>query len=161
MADQDQARDERSRRQSAGPEPLPLDHRGMRVLDLEECLAWLRAAPVGRVGFSHDGEIVVLPVNHRVDGLDVVFRTTWGSKLQHAADTGRVAFEVDWYDIDTRTGGSVLIQGGAALVEDPDEVRRLEQAPPAPWVGAREAFWVRVRPAEVSGREIVPPAHAG
>lgn len=155
MTDQDQVRNTKDRQDFTDPDATSLDHRGMRVLDLEECLTRLRDAPLGRVAFSHDGETVVLPVNHYLDGVDVVFRTSWGAKLQHAADAGRVAFEIDWYDVQSRSGGSVLVQGSAVLVDDRHEARRLEHAAPAPWLPASEAFWVRVRAAEVSGREIL------
>ncbi len=140
---------------SGAPHVVPIDHRGMRVLTLDECLERLRGQTIGRVAFGHDGEIVVLPVNYHLDGVDVVFRTTYGSKLQQAADAGRVAFEVDWFDLDATTGGSVLVQGGASLVDDRAEMRRLEQGVDSAWVPSAQWFWVRVRPAEVSGRVIV------
>ena len=83
-------------------DPAATDRRGLRVLGFEECLQRLHDAPVGRVGFLRDGEVAILPVNHVVDGMDVAFRTSWGSKLQTAADAGRVAFEVDGHDTAAR-----------------------------------------------------------
>ena len=62
----------------------PTDHAGLEILPFDECLRLLASVPVGRVGFFADGEIVVLPVNHVVDGHDVVFRTAYGSKLSAA-----------------------------------------------------------------------------
>jgi nitroimidazol reductase NimA-like FMN-containing flavoprotein (pyridoxamine 5'-phosphate oxidase superfamily) len=44
----------------------------------------LQTAPVGRLAFVNAGEPVVFPVNQAVDGVDIVFRTLWGSKLQVA-----------------------------------------------------------------------------
>ena len=60
---------------------LPLDHSGLGVLPLEECRRRLQAAKVGRVSFVDQGEPVILPVNHALDGEAVVFRTAAGSKL--------------------------------------------------------------------------------
>ena len=71
-------------------DPAATDRRGLKVLGFDECLQRLRDAVVGRVGFLRDGEIAVLPVNHVVDGMDIAFRTSWGSKLQIAADAGLV-----------------------------------------------------------------------
>ena len=52
---------------------MPLDHSGLGVLSREECLRRLRAARVGRVALIDQGEPVILPVNHAVDGAAVVF----------------------------------------------------------------------------------------
>ena len=56
----------------------PTDHTGMRVLTLQDCLARLGSAPVGRVAFTLDGEIAVLPVNHTLDQHRICFRTPGG-----------------------------------------------------------------------------------
>ncbi|HET7477230.1 MAG TPA: pyridoxamine 5'-phosphate oxidase family protein [Dermatophilaceae bacterium] len=135
------------------------DHRGLRVLTLEECLDKIRSATIGRVAFAKDGEVVILPVNHIVDGLDVVFRTTWGSKLQVAADGGQVAFEVDGLGEVAATGWSVLVQGTALIVEDQRDRRRFERSAPRPWVRDDGiSYWVLIRPTQVTGREIIRSA---
>ena len=133
------------------------DHRGLRVLTLEECLTRLREEPVGRVAFVHDGDPVILPVNHVVDGLDVVFRSTWGSKLEVARHAGSVAFEVDGYDEEAQTGWSVLVSGIAEAVYDATESARLDSLPLRSWLGTGDpTFWVRVRAEQVTGRAIEP-----
>jgi len=51
-----------------------LDHAGLETLNFDTCLrCWRRCGR--RVGFVADGEVQILPVNHLVDGQDVVFRT--------------------------------------------------------------------------------------
>ena len=60
---------------------MSLDHAGLETLYFDTCLRLLASVPVGRVGFVADGEVQILPVNHLVDGQDVVFRTAYGSKL--------------------------------------------------------------------------------
>ena len=82
----------------------PADHAGLEILPYDECLRLLATVPVGRVSFFADGEIVVLPVNHVLDGHDPVFRTAWGSKLSVAGGQDVVAFEADAYDERTRSG---------------------------------------------------------
>jgi nitroimidazol reductase NimA-like FMN-containing flavoprotein (pyridoxamine 5'-phosphate oxidase superfamily) len=135
----------------------PTDHTGLQVLTLEDCLRHLRQSPVGRVAFPLDGEISVLPVNHSVDGTDICFRTLGDSKIQAAVDHERVAFEVDSYDEATRDGWSVLVQGTAVIVTDPEDVRRLEGLARKPWVpGEPSAMtWIRVRSQAITGRAIV------
>ena len=90
---------------------LSLDHSGLGVLSQEECLRRIRTARVGRVAFVENGEPVILPVNHGLDGDSVIFRTAPGSKLTAAEDEVPVAFEVDAFDADRRTGWSVVIRG--------------------------------------------------
>jgi uncharacterized protein len=132
----------------------PTDHAGLEILPFEACLQLLASVPVGRVGFFADGEVVVLPVNHVVDGQDVVFRTGRGSKLSAAEVQDLVTFEVDEYDEQTRSGWSVVVTGRAEVVYEEVEVERLSRRGLHPWVSAVEhPFWIRVRPTAVSGRQ--------
>ena len=136
----------------------PADHSGLEILPYDECLRLLGTVPVGRVSFFADGEIVVLPVNHVMDGNDPVFRTARGSKLSAAEGQDLVAFEADAYDERTRTGWSVLVNGRAyAIYEDPD-IRDLSRLSLQPWVAsAKHAFWIRIRPASITGRRTPEP----
>ena len=132
----------------------PTDHAGLEILPFDACLHLLAAVPVGRVSFLADGEIVVLPVNHVVDGQDPVFRTARGSKLSVAEGQDLVAFEADGYDERTKSGWSVLVNGRAHAVYDEAEIQRLSRLGLHPWVTAAvRPFWIRIRPASISGRQ--------
>jgi uncharacterized protein len=132
----------------------PTDHAGLEILPFDECLRLLASVPVGRVGFFADGEIVVLPVNHVVDGQDVVFRTAYGSKLSAAGRLDLAAFEADHYNAQTRSGWSVLVTGRAEMVDAEAEIQRLGRRGLHPWVTAvQRPFWIRIRPTSVSGRQ--------
>lgn len=129
------------------------DHAGLETLPLEVCLRLLESVPVGRVSFYTDGEVVTLPVNHVVDGQDVVFRTDSGSKLSAADRKDHVAFEADDYDLRTRTGWSVLLKGRAEVVHEDSEIQRLSHLGLYPWVTTVDRpFWIRIRPTSVTGR---------
>lgn len=135
---------------------LPIDHSGLQVLPMADCLYHLRTARVGRVAFVSDGSPVILPVSHGMDGDEVVFRTTVGSKLAAAQNGQPVAFEVDGIDADRRAGWSVLVRGTARTVEDPDEVAGLYRLGIWPWADTvRRGHWVRVGTHEITGRKIV------
>jgi nitroimidazol reductase NimA-like FMN-containing flavoprotein (pyridoxamine 5'-phosphate oxidase superfamily) len=137
----------------------PRDHRGLLVLTLDECMEHLRSTPIGRIAFVHEGDPVILPVSHAVDGMDVVFRSTWGSKLDHARDSGPVAFEVDGIDADRGTGWSVLVSGVLVVVYDAAETARLDSLGLRGWAEVVEpSFWVRVRAEQVTGRATERPS---
>ena len=132
---------------------LPTDHAGLETLPFDACLDLLGSVPLGRVGFYADGEVVILPVNHALDGQDVVFRTAPGSKLTSAGEQDAVTFEADQFDTRTRAGWSVLVTGRASVVYDEAEIRQPRPARLEPWPAAVErAFWIRIRPSSVTGR---------
>ena len=136
----------------------PTDHAGLEILPFDMCLDLLATVPVGRVSFFADGEIVVLPVNHVVDGQDPIFCTTRGSKLSAAEGQNLVAFEADDYDERTQSGWSVLVNGRAQGVYEDAEIERLSRLGVHPWVTAVERpFWVRIRPTSISGRRTPGP----
>lgn len=136
----------------------PTDHAGLEILPFDMCLDLLATVPVGRVSFFADGEIVVLPVNHVVDGQDPIFCTTRGSKLSAAEGQNLVAFEADDYDERTQSGWSVLVNGRAQGVYEDAEIERLSRLGLHPWVTAVERpFWVRIRPTSISGRRTPGP----
>lgn len=132
----------------------PTDHTGLEVLPFDECLKLLASEPVGRIGFYADGELVMLPVNHIIDGQDVVFRATRGSKLSAAEGHDLVAFEADSYDGHTRSGWSVVVNGHAEVVYDDAEISRLGRVGLQPWPLADLPCWIRIRATAVTGRRI-------
>src|SRR5271166_5144017 len=126
--------------------------------DRIRCRQLLATVPVGRVSFFADGEIVVLPVNHVLDGQDPVFLTARGSKLSAAEGQDLVAFEADDYDERTQSGWSVLVNGRAQAVYEDAEIQRLSHLGLHPWVTAMECpFWIRIRPTSISGRQTPGP----
>jgi nitroimidazol reductase NimA-like FMN-containing flavoprotein (pyridoxamine 5'-phosphate oxidase superfamily) len=134
------------------------------VHDLEEipaseALALLATQEVGRLAVVVDRYPQVFPVNYRMDGHTVVFRTHAGTMLS-AANHANVSFQVDHVDRLTRSGWSVLVQG---MAEDITEHRtgeaetRAELLDVRPWAAGEHTRLVRVIPAHVSGRRI--PRH--
>lgn len=134
---------------------VPTDRHGLEVLDLAQCLTLLRSRPVGRLAYLDGGQPNVVPVNHVVDGSSVVLRSLPGGKLDAAVVGYPVAFQIDDYDPAHRTGWSVLVRGRAELVDDPDQIARID-AELDSWAvdqpGA--ATWIRVAADEISGRRL-------
>ena len=144
-----------SRRSTSDP-GFATDHTGLRVMGLDECLRRVGESPVGRLAFPLDGEIAVLPVNHVLDGVDICFLTSGGSKIQAAVDGEAVSFQVDDWDATRRSGWSVLVHGTASVVTDDDDITRLVATARRPWVAVEKdsARWVRVSTRQVTGRMI-------
>jgi uncharacterized protein len=134
---------------------LATDHAGLEILHLGDCFRLLESASLGRIGFLARGEVVLLPVSFLLDGQDVVFRSGAGSKLASAEVGHYVGFEADAYDSEAHTGWSVVVTGLAEVVESDAECARLDALGLRPWGDpAAEQFWVRIRPASISGRRI-------
>lgn len=130
-------------------------------LSESESLSLAAQAEIGRIGFTGRSGPIVLPVTYKmVDGA-LVFRTQEGGALSEDLRTGiadadyKVAFEIDEIDPATRTGWSVLIQGGARNVEDEGERATVRAAGVEPWVGGERGAYVRITPTRVTGRRII------
>jgi uncharacterized protein len=137
------------------------DRRGRQIrwqeLTKSECFALLAKEHLGRVAVVDDRGPVVFPVNFVLDRHMVVFRTGEGTKLDAAGRGGRVAFEIDGADAAAHTGWSVLVRGEAVEVTGPAELARLRKLPLAPWAPGAKAHYVRILPALLTGRRILPP----
>jgi len=127
---------------------------GLSELTPEESYALLASVPVGRIVYTDHALPAIQPVNFVLDGPDVVFRTAEGSKLAVAASRAVVAFEVDSFDEDARSGWSVVLVGRTFEVTEPVERQRLLDLPLVTFVpGVRDRV-IKVVPRIVTGRRI-------
>lgn len=109
---------------------------------------------MGRVGVLNDSAPEIYPVNHAVDDGTIVFRTDRGSKLRGLLRSPAVCYQVDGADPGSGTGWSVLVKGRACEVDHPDELRYLESLALQPWSIGDKHHWIRITPAETTGRRI-------
>ena len=124
-------------------------------MNVSECKSLLLRTPVGRIGFSFAGEQCILPVNYRFVDDTIVFRTSTGRKLHAIASDQKVAFEVDRWDRETRTGWSVLVVGEAEEIEDHAGFEDAENLGLRPWADdPTQNRWVRIVPIKITGRRI-------
>lgn len=123
-------------------------------LDTDRCWALLSRAPVGRIGVLVDTAPEIYPVIHVVDGSSIVFRSDPSSKLRGLARSPAVSFEVDGTDAEAETDWSVLVKGRAVEVQEPSELRRLGALPLRYWGVGEKPHWIRIVPAEITGRRI-------
>lgn len=134
----------------------PVDRLGLGVLDPEVCWELMARAAVGRVAFVDEGGPMVLPVIHAVIGRRVVFRSQPGGKLDTARMGGQVAFEVDGWDAEDRTGWSVVARGTAQSA--PEDAADLDALHLDTWLEpAARGTWIEIRVDEITGRRLSRP----
>ncbi len=132
----------------------------LEELTLEQCWALLRGTSLGRIAFSADEMLAVLPVNYRVvdaggvrPGRWLALRTRPGNVIERASMM--VAFEIDGFDASYRQGWSVLVRGTLHHV-DPDAASFRERFDSDPWLAAERDAWLVIEPFAVTGRRLHP-----
>ena len=129
-------------------------HNGLSVLSEQTCRALLATARIGRVLVSMDAMPAALPVNFRIMRDQIVFRTAPGTKLSAAVDRTVLGFEVDDFDLERRSGWSVLAVGMSRVVTEPDEIVELDGIGLDSWWILPSARYVVIEIQRVSGRRV-------
>ena len=124
-----------------------------------ECRELLGTRTFGRVGVTSGGLPVILPVRYLFDQSTITFRTGTGTKLQAAAQGDVLAFEVDAYDDDTKTGWSVLVLGRASVLTTEHEHAGVPTLDPNE-SGDPSNHYVRLFCELITGRRIAPAVGA-
>ncbi|MFC3299198.1 pyridoxamine 5'-phosphate oxidase family protein [Arthrobacter agilis] len=119
-----------------------------------QCWALATTQSVGRLGFFREGLLDIFPVNFFVLDERVYFRTRADgviatSHLEHAA------FQIDHTDATTQSGWTILVNGPAIRVDDPDTLTILwGKAAEEPWApGLRDLFF-ELTAVQVRGRRL-------
>ncbi len=134
----------------------PLAPGELDELERTECFRLLGLGAVGRVAFTDGALPAVQPVSYLLDGEEIVFRTRNGSKLAAATRHAVVGFEVDDFDLQARTGWSVLGIGEAYEIVDPARLAALADTHTDPWVRGHDAHTIAIPLQLVTGRRLVP-----
>src|SRR6266581_674763 len=130
--------------------------RQQREVTREEALRLLGSVPLGRVVFTHRALPAIRPVNHIVDGQQIIFQTGASAAITTAVDgTGTiVAFEADAIDPVRRVGWSVVVIGGARRLQDAAEIGRYLRLL-RPWAAGRKDDIIAIRADLVTGFRLV------
>jgi hypothetical protein len=105
---------------------------------------------VGRLAWTGPQGLSVVPVNFVVTGRRVHVRTAAYTALARECDDSIVAFEVDEFDADHRSGWSVLMRGRAHV----DHGGSDGSDEPDVWPTGIHGLQVRVDVDEVTGRRV-------
>lgn len=134
--------------------PPAHDRNGLEVLSEAECFRLLASKSLGRVGLTVGALPTVLPVNFRLIGEHIYFRTSAGPKLEAATSCAVVAFEVDDIDPISHDGWSVVVTGVARPVENAEEISRLDAIGIPLWTPAPQTRVVAISADVVTGRRL-------
>jgi nitroimidazol reductase NimA-like FMN-containing flavoprotein (pyridoxamine 5'-phosphate oxidase superfamily) len=140
------------------------DGRVLERLDEAECLRLISPGGIGRIAYSGQYDLTVLPVNYQMHNGAILFRTAADSLTGDDLRTGivhaeyRVAFEVDEFDTQAHQGWSVLVQGPAHHLDSPEEHAAALAAGVEPWPGGARDHFIAITPARITGRRIQPRA---
>jgi hypothetical protein len=130
--------------------------RRMAHLGRAEALRLLGTVSLGRIVFTQHALPAIRPVNHLMEGDDIVVRLHDGATLASVVaptDTGGVvvAYEADAIDPETHLGWSVVVTGYAHRITDAGDLARVA-ARLRPWVAVPAAdAALRIRPDLVTG----------
>ena len=134
---------------------LAMSH-GARIVELDgaESMRLLAAKKIGRLAFVDEGAPMIMPMNFTVSDERVIFRTL-AHGLGARAVNCAVAFEVDDIDDFLEAGWSVVVSGTAELLSV-DELARLRDDAPEPWVEGPRTLFVSIPVEQISGRQLIP-----
>jgi nitroimidazol reductase NimA-like FMN-containing flavoprotein (pyridoxamine 5'-phosphate oxidase superfamily) len=131
----------------------------MEELDENECLRLIGPGGIGRIAYVGRFGPAVLPVNYKLQGGAIVFRTAEHGPLDEDLRTGianadyKVAFEIDDIDLAAGGGWSVLVQGPAHHVQGA-ELDVVRVAGIEPWAPGDRELFVRIVPSRITGRRV-------
>jgi nitroimidazol reductase NimA-like FMN-containing flavoprotein (pyridoxamine 5'-phosphate oxidase superfamily) len=132
----------------------------LEQLNEADCMSLIAPGGIGRLCFSGQYDLTVLPVNYVLHNGGILFRTAPEGTTDEDLRTGiahaeyRVAFEVDDFDAETREGWSVLVQGPAHHLDSDQERAEAAAAGLETWAGSDRDHFITITPARITGRRI-------
>lgn len=132
------------------------DRNDLQIIEPDECLELLATTSIGRIAVNINALPCVLPVHFVVHDGEILIRSEDGTKLSAALRNAVVAFEVDDFEDDGRSGWSVLVRGRSRVLIDPAEIHFVDALDLPPWATCRPHRFVAIETAIVSGRRLSP-----
>ena len=131
------------------------EQRSFGSLSSEECRRRLEGGSIGRVAWNTVDGPQVLPVTYAVHNGAVVFRTAAYGPLADLRHVRRVAFEIDEFDAESRTGWSVVVVGQSRAAAKAAELVELwSQGDPVPWAPGTRNLFIEISIDQLTGRSI-------
>lgn len=137
---------------------MEIDRNGLEVLGEAACRRLLATATIGRLALTTGALPNIVPVNFVLTDRGVVFRTSWGTKLESATRGTVVAFEADAIDTFSHAGWSVVVTGTACELRDRSDLTWARSLPLAHWGAGDGDRYVLVPVTIITGRRVPHPA---
>ena len=126
-----------------------------RAITPARCEELLQSQSVGRIAWQAADGLQILPVTYAWHEGTIIFRTSPYGVLSELVRPTDVALEIDELDQDSRRGWSVVVQGRAEGVAEPDQlVRMWTVGGVVPWAAGVRNVFIQVTPRRVSGRVV-------
>ena len=129
------------------------DDSPITVLSADESWDLLSSVTLGRLATSVGGQPDVFPVNFVVMRRQIIIRTAEGAKLTEIVLNDRVALEADDHGLEN--AWSVVVKGVAEVLDTADDIAAADRAQVLPWTATVKQRYLRITPAEISGRRFV------
>ena len=118
----------------------------------KQCWNLISETSVGRLAVTVDGKPDVFPVNYKIDGESLLFRTGAGTKLDTINSNAFVALEADAVSAEFGIAWSVVIKGSAESVPADNPALNSAIHGLFPWQGVGKDHLIRIVPDTVTGR---------
>jgi uncharacterized protein len=126
-----------------------------RAISPARCQELLASQSVGRVAWQAADGPQILPVTYAWHEGTIIFRTSPYGVLSELIRPTEVALEIDELDQRTHQGWSVVVQGRAQGVAEPDELVRMWAAGGVvPWAAGVRNVFIQITPHKVTGRMV-------
>lgn len=127
----------------------------MLALGHDACVALLAQHSVGRIAWLGADGPQILPVSYAWIDDGVVFRTSPYGVLSQLVRPTEVAVEIDELDPVHQRGWSVVVEGLAEAVGQPDRLLRWWRIDDVePWAPGTRNLFLRITPRRISGRRL-------
>jgi Pyridoxamine 5'-phosphate oxidase len=138
------------------------ERRRLEELSPRESMRLLSSVSLGRIVFTARALPAIRPVNHLVDGDNIIIRADGGASIisELKSEPGSVvAYEADAIDAAEHLGWSVVVVGVARRIIDPDEEAMYRRAL-RPWVPGAKDQVIAIHADMVTGFRLVADAAA-
>jgi nitroimidazol reductase NimA-like FMN-containing flavoprotein (pyridoxamine 5'-phosphate oxidase superfamily) len=119
------------------------------------CQELLESQSVGRIAWQAADGPQILPVTYAWHNGMIIFRTSPYGVLSELIRPTAVAMEIDELDQVHRRGWSVVVQGRAQGVAEPDQlVRTWTVGSVVPWAAGVRNVFIQITPHKLTGRVV-------
>jgi uncharacterized protein len=123
-----------------------------RPMSPRRCQELLESQNIGRVAWQAADGPQILPVTYACHDGTIIFRTSPHGVLSELVRPTDVALEIDELDQQSRQGWSVVVQGRAQGIAEPDQLVRMWTVGVVPWASGVRNVFIQIIPHRITGR---------